>query len=81
MCQVREGVGRDGVESMIATVEKCLVRGQLSEAANILEMGVKGTKAEVLVVDWAQKARMRVIAEQALTLVQAHAIATAAGLA
>lgn len=81
MYQVREGVGRDGVESMIATVEKCLVIGQLSEAANILENGVKGTKAEVFAADWAQKARMRVIAEQALTLVQAHAIATAAGLA
>lgn len=79
--QVREETGRDGVESLISTVERALVNGQLSEAANILEHGVKGTRAEPFVAEWARQARTRVIAEQALTMVQAHAIATASGLA
>lgn len=79
--QVREGTGREGVESVIATVEECLANGELSQAANVLEQGVKGSRAEPFVSDWARHARSRVIAEQALALVQAHAIATAAGLA
>ncbi|KAG0581543.1 hypothetical protein KC19_4G259800 [Ceratodon purpureus] len=79
--KVREGTGREGVESVIATVEECLANGELSVAANILEQGVKGSRAEPFVSDWARHVRSRVIAEQALALVQAHAIATAAGLA
>lgn len=79
--QVREGTGREGVESVIATVEECLANGDLSRAAYTLEQGVKGSRAEPFVSDWTRHVRARVIAEQALALIQAHAIATAAGLA
>lgn len=79
--QVQEGSGREGVESVIAAVEESLANGELSQAANILEQGVKGSRAEGFISDWARNVRCRAIAEQTLTLVQAHAIATAAGLA
>lgn len=79
--KVQEGSGREGVESVIAAVEESLANGELSQAANILEQGVKGSRAEGFISDWARNVRCRAIAEQTLTLVQAHAIATAAGLA
>lgn len=79
--KVREGTGREGVESVIATVEEYLANGELSRAAATLEQGVKGSRAEPFVSDWTRHVRSRVVAEQALALIQAHAIATAAGLA
>lgn len=79
--QVREGTGREGVESVISTVEECLAKGELTRAVITLEQGVKGSRAEPFVSDWTSHVRARVIAEQALALIQAHAVATASGLA
>lgn len=69
------------MESVIASVEEYLANGELSRAAATLEQGVKGSRAEPFVSDWTRHVRARVVAEQALSLIQAHAIATAAGLA
>ncbi|GMP26207.1 hypothetical protein CsSME_00002754 [Camellia sinensis var. sinensis] len=63
----------DGIESLINRVESFLAEGKLSEAADTLENGVKGTKAAEVISDWLRRARDRAIAEQALTMLQSYA--------
>ncbi|CAL5323906.1 unnamed protein product [Camellia sinensis] len=63
----------DGMESLINRVESFLAEGKLSEAADTLENGVKGTKAAEVISDWLRRARDRAIAEQALTMLQSYA--------
>ncbi|XP_009794799.1 MICOS complex subunit MIC60, mitochondrial [Nicotiana tabacum] len=63
----------DGVESLINRVESLLAEGKLSEAADALEKGLKGTQAAGVVDDWVKRARNRAITEQALTLLQSYA--------
>ncbi|KAI8030685.1 MICOS complex subunit mic60 [Camellia lanceoleosa] len=65
----------DGIESLINRVESFLAEGKLSEAADTLENGVKGTKAAEVISDWLRRARDRAIAEQALTMLQSYATA------
>jgi len=77
---VREVMGGYGIEAVITKVEKCLENGKLLEAAATLEKGLEGTKGEEIVAEWVRQARNRVVAEQALTMVQAHAIAVASAL-
>lgn len=50
-----------------------LANGKLSEAADALEGGLRGTEAEEAVTDWVREARNRAIAEQALLLLQSYA--------
>ncbi|CAK9883084.1 unnamed protein product [Sphagnum jensenii] len=78
--KVREVMGGYGIEAVITKVEKCLENGKLLEAAATLERGLEGTKGEEIVAEWVRQARNRVVAEQALTMVQAHAIAVASAL-
>ncbi len=78
--QVREVMGGYGIEAVITKVERCLENGKLLEAAATLEKGLEGTKGEEIVAEWVRQARNRVVAEQALTMVQAHAIAVASAL-
>ncbi|CAO2830694.1 unnamed protein product [Amaranthus hypochondriacus] len=63
----------DGIESMLNKVESLITQGNLREAADVLENGVKGSKATELANDWVKRARNRAIAEQALVLVQSYA--------
>ena len=63
----------DGIESVLNKVESLITQGNLREAADVLENGVKGSKATELVNDWVKRARNRAIAEQALVLVQCYA--------
>ncbi|KAK9713430.1 hypothetical protein RND81_06G026500 [Saponaria officinalis] len=63
----------DGIESVINKVESLLAAGKLAEAANVLEDGVKGSKASEVVSDWLRSVRNRAIAEQALVLLQSYA--------
>lgn len=71
----------DGVAAVVSQVQRCLADGKLADAAELLEKGVRGTEAEVLVADWVQNARERAIMEQMLLLLQAHATAAASSLA
>ncbi|XP_057481909.1 MICOS complex subunit MIC60, mitochondrial-like [Actinidia eriantha] len=63
----------DGIESLMNRVESFLAEGKLSEAADTLENGVKGTQAAEVIGDWLRQVRNRAIAEQALTLLQSYA--------
>ncbi|OVA03321.1 Mitochondrial inner membrane protein Mitofilin [Macleaya cordata] len=63
----------DGIESVISRVERLLVEGKLAEAADALEGGVSGSKAEEIIGDWVKQARNRAITEQALSLLQSYA--------
>lgn len=63
----------DGIESVLNRVESLLAQGKLVEAADVLENGVKGSKATEVVGDWLRRARNRAIAEQTLALLQAYA--------
>ncbi|XP_059308062.1 MICOS complex subunit MIC60, mitochondrial [Lycium ferocissimum] len=63
----------DGIESLINRVESFLAQGKLSEAADVLEKGLKDTHAAAVVDDWVKRARNRAITEQALTLLQSYA--------
>ncbi|XP_074308720.1 MICOS complex subunit MIC60, mitochondrial [Silene latifolia] len=63
----------DGIESVINKVEGLLAAGKLVEAADVLEDGVKGSKATEVVSDWLRRVRNRAIAEQALVLLQSYA--------
>lgn len=65
----------DGIESLINRVESLLAEGKLSEAADSLENGVKGTQAAEVINDWLRQVRNRAITEQALTFVRAYATA------
>lgn len=57
---------------MLNRVERLLAQGKLVEAADVLENGVKGSKATEVVGDWLRRARNRAIAEQTLALLQAY---------
>lgn len=74
-------LGNEGIESVIGQVESYLAEGKLAEAAEVLEKEVAGTKAEELAAEWARQARTRAIMEQALQLIQSHAVAIASSLA
>ncbi|KAK6125764.1 hypothetical protein DH2020_040494 [Rehmannia glutinosa] len=63
----------DGIESLINRVESLLAQGKLSEAADTLENGVKGSQAAEVVDDWVRRARERAITEQALTIIESYA--------
>ncbi|KAK6150458.1 hypothetical protein DH2020_015390 [Rehmannia glutinosa] len=63
----------NGIESLINRVESLLAQGKLSEAADTLENGVKGSQAAEVVDDWVRRARERAITEQALTIIQSYA--------
>ncbi|KAL9356575.1 hypothetical protein Peur_049828 [Populus x canadensis] len=63
----------DGIESIISRVEGFLAEGKLAEAADALQKGVQGSRAEEIAGDWVRRARNRAIAEQALTVLQSHA--------
>ncbi|XP_059624325.1 MICOS complex subunit MIC60, mitochondrial [Cornus florida] len=63
----------NGIESVINRVESFLAKGKLSEAADTLEDGVKGSQAADIVRDWVKQARNRAITQQALTLLQSYA--------
>lgn len=63
----------DGIESLMNRVDSFLAEGKLSEAADALEHGVKGTQAAEVVGDWVRRARNRAVTEQALTLLQSYA--------
>ncbi|KAI5080642.1 hypothetical protein GOP47_0003825 [Adiantum capillus-veneris] len=71
----------DGVAAVISQVQRRLADGKLADAAELLEKGVQGTKAEGLVADWIQSARERAIMEQMLLLLHAHTTASASSLA
>ena len=72
--QVREAdQSGDGIESLMNRVESFLAEGKLSEAADTLENGVKGTQAAEVIGDWLRQVRNRAITEQALTLLQSYA--------
>lgn len=58
---------------MLNRVESLLAQGKLAEAADVLEDGVKGSKATEVVGDWLRGARNRAISEQALVLLQSYA--------
>ncbi|WCJ31824.1 hypothetical protein M5689_013281 [Euphorbia peplus] len=62
-----------GIESIISRVEAFLAEGKLAEAANALQEGVKGSKAEEIAGDWVNRAKNRAITEQALSVLQAYA--------
>jgi mitofilin len=64
---------------VITKVENCLADGNLLEAAATLEKGLYGTKGEELVIVWVRQACNRIVAEQAVTMVQARAIAVVSG--
>lgn len=67
-------------DAALARAEALLAHGELTEAANVLESAFAGTGAESLVKKWAEEARSRAVAEQAVKVVQAQATALAASL-
>ncbi|WOK92152.1 MICOS complex subunit MIC60 isoform X1 [Canna indica] len=72
--KIKEEQSGDGIESIISKVENFLMDGNFAEAADVLEGGVRGSKAEEVVIEWVRQARNRAIAEQALTLLQSYAM-------
>lgn len=70
-------VDGQGLEALITKVERCLEQNKLLEAADLLEARLKGTEAEHVATEWVHKARNRAVTEQALLMVQSHAIALA----
>lgn len=75
-----EGLHSEGIESVIAHAEQFLAEGKLIEAADALEKGAQGSKAESLAAEWAKQARNRAVTEQALSLLRAYAITIASTL-
>ncbi|GAB4847318.1 hypothetical protein Ancab_026363 [Ancistrocladus abbreviatus] len=71
----------DGIESVINQVESLLAEGKLAEAADALELGVKGCAAAEVVVDWVRRVRNRAITEQALMLLHSYATSLSVSLA
>ncbi|KAJ0975105.1 hypothetical protein J5N97_017070 [Dioscorea zingiberensis] len=71
--KMKEDQSGDSIESLICSVEKFLLEGKLAEAADALEVGVRGSEAAGAVVEWVRQARNRAIAEQALSLLQSYA--------
>lgn len=78
--QVCKEVRGCGIEVVITKVENCLADGNLLEAAATLEKGLEGTKGEELVTVWVRHACIRIVAEQAVTMVQGPAIAVVSAL-
>lgn len=76
-----EGIYSDGIEAVISQVRRYLADGKLADAADLVEKGVKGSKAEDLASEWVKHVRSRATMEQALSLLQAHATAVASSLA
>ncbi len=70
-------VDGQGLEALITKVERCLEQNKLLEAADLLEARLKGTEAEHVAAEWVHKARNCAVTEQALLMVQSHAIALA----
>lgn len=75
-----DGLHSEGIESVIAHAEQFMAEGKLIEAADALEKGAQGSKAESLAAEWARQARNRAVTEQALSLLRAYAIAIASTL-
>ncbi|KAH9541779.1 hypothetical protein CY35_14G083700 [Sphagnum magellanicum] len=75
--KVWDEVDGQGLEALITKVERCLEQNKLLEAADLLEARLKGTEAEHVATEWVHKARNRAVTEQALLMVQSHAIALA----
>ncbi|KAH7652708.1 Mitochondrial inner membrane protein Mitofilin protein [Dioscorea alata] len=71
--KMKGGGDGDNIESLICRVEKYLLDGNLAEAADTLEVGVRGSEAEGAVIEWVRQARNRAIAEQALAVLQSYA--------
>ncbi|OAY35885.1 MICOS complex subunit mic60 isoform X2 [Manihot esculenta] len=63
----------DGIESVISRVESFLAEGKLAEAADALQEGLRGSKAEEIADEWVKRAKNRAITEQALTVLQSYA--------
>ncbi|KAF3324306.1 protein WEAK CHLOROPLAST MOVEMENT UNDER BLUE LIGHT 1 isoform X1 [Carex littledalei] len=63
----------EGIESLITRVENLLVNGKLAEAADALEIGLRGSQAEEAIAQWVRQVRARAIAEQTLSLLQSYA--------
>jgi MICOS complex subunit MIC60 len=63
----------EGIESLITRVENLLVNGKLAQAADELEIGLRGSQAEEAVAQWVRQVRARAIAEQTLSLLQSYA--------
>lgn len=76
-----EGTYPDGIEAVISQVQRYLADGKLADAADLLERGVQGSKAQDLVVEWVKHVRNRAAMEQVLSLLQAYATAIASSLA
>ncbi len=77
---VRVGLGGGGVSAAKARAQVALASGRLQTAAQELEEAVAGSAAAPVVGDWARSARARAVADQALAMVQAHAMTVAASL-
>ncbi|CAI5468819.1 unnamed protein product [Closterium sp. Yama58-4] len=67
-------------EQAVAEAAALLVEGRLEEAAEAMERGVKGTRAEGVVRQWGEEVRGRAAVEQAVRVMQAHAGCIAAEL-
>lgn len=85
--KVKEPAPQNGSQSDAATsdaalacAEALLAHNKLEEAADVLAKGFEGTGAEGLVRKWAEDARSRAVAEQALAVIQAQATSLAASL-
>ncbi|KAJ7517692.1 hypothetical protein O6H91_21G035500 [Diphasiastrum complanatum] len=77
--KVSEEGSRDannGIEAVLGQVALFLAEGKLAEAADALERGSTGTKAQKLAGEWAREVRHRVVMEQACSVLRAHSIAT-----
>ena len=61
------------MDALLARAQSLVQQGNLVEAADELEAGVKGSRAELAASDWAQSVRERVAVEQAARVLQAEA--------
>lgn len=68
------------VDAALARAHAHLIKGELQEAAHVLELSTSGTLAEGAVAEWASAARARATAELAVTALQAHASSISASL-
>ncbi|KAK8449767.1 hypothetical protein SEVIR_7G266800v4 [Setaria viridis] len=74
--KIKEDSSGDGIESLISRVERLIVDGDLSTAADALEGGLQGSEAAEIATEWVKQARKRAIAEQTLALLHACASST-----
>lgn len=61
------------LDSRLASVERQLMEGRLADAAAALESVASDVAARGPVLEWLAAARARVLAEQAISLLRAHA--------